>query len=44
MSFFYNPFEHIWLKSVFDLENCGYFENVVLGKIVHIYVIKGMNG
>jgi hypothetical protein len=21
---FYNPFEHIWLKSVFDLENYGF--------------------
>jgi hypothetical protein len=21
MIFFYNPFEHIWLKNVFDLKN-----------------------
>jgi hypothetical protein len=21
---FYNPFEHIWLKNIFDLENYGF--------------------
>jgi hypothetical protein len=25
MKFFYNPFEHIWFKSVFDLKNDGFF-------------------
>jgi hypothetical protein len=39
---FYNPFEHIWLKNVFDFENYG-IENVTLIKVVHIYVRKGMN-
>jgi hypothetical protein len=42
MKFCYNPFEHIWFKCAFDLENYV-FENVFLTKIVHIYVIKGMN-
>jgi hypothetical protein len=42
MNFFYNPFEHIWFKSVFDPKNYG-FENVPLTKVVHVYVIKGMN-
>jgi hypothetical protein len=39
---FYKTFEHIWLKSDFDLEYYN-FENVVLTKVVHIYVIEGMN-
>jgi hypothetical protein len=34
--------EHIWFKSVFDLEIMD-FENVALTKIVHIHVIEGMN-
>jgi hypothetical protein len=36
---FYNPFEHVWFKSAFDLEN------LALIKVVHIYmcVIEGMN-
>jgi hypothetical protein len=37
--FFNNPFEHVWFKSAFDLD----FENVFLTKIVHIYVIEGIN-
>jgi len=24
MNFFYNPFEHFWFKSAFDLENYGF--------------------
>ncbi len=39
---FYNPFEHIWFKSAFNLKNMD-FENVPLTKFVHIYVIEGMN-
>jgi hypothetical protein len=30
------------LKNAFDLENYG-FGNVVLTKVVHIYVMEGMN-
>jgi hypothetical protein len=37
MNLFYNWLEHIWFKCAFDLEN------VALTKVVHIYVIKGMN-
>jgi hypothetical protein len=37
-----NQFEHIWLKSVFDLKNYS-FENVPLTKNIHIYVIENMN-
>jgi hypothetical protein len=25
-NYFYNPFEHIWFKSVFDLENYGFWK------------------
>jgi hypothetical protein len=32
---FHNPFEHIWLKSVFDFEYYG-IENVALPKVIHI--------
>jgi hypothetical protein len=39
---FYNQFEHIWFKSVFDPKNLD-FENVPLTKVVHVYVIEGMN-
>jgi hypothetical protein len=42
MNFFNNPFEHICFKSVFDFKNMN-FENVAFIKIVHIYVIEGMN-
>jgi hypothetical protein len=39
--FIYNPFEHIRFKSVFDPKMD--FESVALTKVVHEYVIKGMN-
>jgi hypothetical protein len=39
---FYNMFEHIWLKSDFDLEIMD-FENVPLTKVVDVYVIKGIS-
>jgi hypothetical protein len=42
MIFFYNPFEHIWIKSTFDPKIMD-FENAPLTKLVHIYVIEGMN-
>jgi hypothetical protein len=35
-------FKHIWFKSVLDCEILD-FENVALTKVVHIYVIEGMN-
>jgi len=41
-NWFYNQFKHIWLKNVFDFENCG-FGNVLLTKVVHVYVIEDMN-
>jgi hypothetical protein len=41
-NYFYNPFEHIWFKSVFDLENYG-FQKCDFNKVVHIFVIEGMN-
>jgi hypothetical protein len=40
--FIYNWFEHIWFKNVFDLENYGCWK-YVLTKVVHMYVIEGMN-
>jgi hypothetical protein len=39
---FYNPFEHIWSKMVLTLKIMD-FENMVLTKVVNIYVIKGVN-
>ncbi len=41
-NYFYNPFEHIWFKSAFDLENYGFW-NIPLTKVVYIYVIEDMN-
>jgi hypothetical protein len=38
----YNWFGHIWLRNVFDPENMDW-ENMFLTKVVHVYVIKGMN-
>jgi hypothetical protein len=42
----FNVFEidlpQIWFKCVFDFKSMD-FENVTLTKIVHIYVIEGMN-
>jgi predicted nuclease of restriction endonuclease-like (RecB) superfamily len=40
--FIYNLFEHIWFKMFLILKNMD-FENVPLTKVVHIYVIEGMN-
>ncbi len=42
MLFLNNQFEHIWFKCVFTLKIMD-FENVALTKVVHIYVIKGIN-
>jgi len=39
---FYNQFEHIWPKSAFDLKIMD-FEDVILTKVVDVYVIGGMN-
>jgi hypothetical protein len=39
---FYNQFEHIWFKYALTLK-ITYLKNVALTKIVHIYVIEGMN-
>jgi hypothetical protein len=40
--FFYNPFEYIWFKVLLILKIMD-FENVLLTKVVHIYVIERMN-
>jgi hypothetical protein len=40
--FLKNRFEHIWLKNTFDFENMDW-ENMFLTKVIHVYVIKGMN-
>ncbi len=41
--FFYNPFEHICLKNVFDLKNYGFWKCDFNKSCSYIYVIKGMN-
>jgi hypothetical protein len=43
MIFFYNPFEHKFGSKVFLTLKIMDFENVVLTKVVCIYVIEGMN-
>ncbi len=43
MNSFYNPFEHIWLSKVLLTLKILDFENVVLTKVVHIYLIEVMN-
>jgi hypothetical protein len=39
--YFHNQFKHIWFKH-FTLKIME-FENVALTKLVHIYVVEGMN-
>jgi hypothetical protein len=39
-NYFYNPFEHIWFKSVFDLENYG-FKNCGFNKICSYIYDRG---
>jgi hypothetical protein len=39
---FYNPFEHIWFKSDFDLEIYG-FKKCDFNKSCSYFVIEGMN-
>jgi hypothetical protein len=42
MKLFYNPFEQIWFKYVFNPKIHETFEDVGLTKIIHFYV-ENMN-
>jgi hypothetical protein len=37
---FYNPFEHVWFKSVFDLKNYGFWSRGFNKSYSYIYVTE----